>query len=69
MSESHCRQGSSTLQHAAAATTSVSGATVLSAAADAQGTMCYQLKRLVDSQREAKNTKKHANKTKALMSE
>jgi len=65
--ESHCRQGSSTLKHAAAATTLVSGATVLSAAADAQGTRCYQLKRLVHPQREAKNTKKHANKTKALI--
>ncbi len=69
MSESHCRQESSTLQLAAAATTLVSGATVLSAAADAQGTRCYQLKRLVHSQKEAKNTKKHANKTRALMSE
>jgi len=67
--ESHCRQGSSTLQHAVVATTLVSGAAVLSAPADAQGTRCYQLKRLVHSQREAKNTIKHANKTKALMFE
>jgi hypothetical protein len=35
----------------------VSGATVFSAAADAQGTRCYQLKWLVHSQKEAKTQK------------